>query len=130
MAKSTAKKILVVEDDFFLIKVFQTKLIEEGYEVEIASDGEIAFDVLKRFSPDLILLDLVMPKKDGFEVLEDLRKMTKFKKTPVIVLTNLGQASDIERVKKFDVLDYLVKSDIPINTVVSRVAEVFSKKKK
>lgn len=120
-----AKKILVVEDDFFLIKVFQTKLIEEGYDVEIASDGMLAFDVLERFTPDLILLDLVMPKKDGFEVLEDLRKMKKFKKTPVIVLTNLGQESDIERVKQFGVLDYLVKSDIPINDVVKRVEKVF-----
>ncbi len=129
MAKSKGKKILVVEDDFFLIKVFQTKLMEEGYEVQIASDGEIAFDVLAKFTPDLILLDLVMPKKDGFEVLEDLRKMPKHKKTPVIVLTNLGQESDIERVKKFGVLDYLVKSDIPINKVVTRVEKVFTKGK-
>ena len=129
MVKAKGKKILVVEDDFFLIKVFQTKLIEEGYDVQIASDGEIAFDVLAKFTPDLILLDLVMPKKDGFEVLEDLRKIAKHKKTPVIVLTNLGQESDIERVKQFGVLDYLVKSDIPINKVVSRVEEVFKKGK-
>lgn len=112
------KKILVVEDDFFLIKVFQTKLSKSGYEVQIAADGVIAFEVLKTFTPDLIMLDLVMPRKDGFEVLEDLNKDPKLKKIPVVVLTNLGQESDIERVKKYGVKDYLVKSDISIDKVV------------
>lgn len=118
---ATKKKLLVVEDDFFLIKVFQSKLTEEGFEVEIASDGELAFEVLKTFKPDLILLDLVMPKKDGFEVLEGLKKDPELKKIRVMVLTNLGQESDIERVKSFGVEDYLVKSDTPIGDVVKKV---------
>lgn len=122
-------KVLVVEDDFFLIKVFQTKLANEGFEVEIAADGILAFDVLKRFSPDLILLDLVMPRKDGFEVLEDLSKDKKLVKIPVIVLTNLGQESDVDRVKKYGVKDYLVKSDISIDKVVEKAGEVLARKK-
>jgi len=121
MAKSV--KILVVEDDFFLIKIFQTKLSEIGYEVKVAADGVLALDILKKFIPDIILLDLVMPRKDGFEVLEDLHKDSKLKKIPVIVLTNLGQESDIERVKKYGVKDYLVKSDVPIQDVVKKIKQ-------
>ncbi len=117
-------KILVVEDDFFLIKVMQTKLVNEGYQVEIASDGVLALEALKRFTPDLILLDLVMPRKDGFEVLEELSHDKKMSKIPVIVLTNLGQDSDVDRVKVFGVKDYLVKSDISIDAVVEKVRSV------
>ena len=117
-------KILVVEDDFFLIKVMQTKLVNEGYQVEIASDGVLALEALKRFTTDLILLDLVMPRKDGFEVLEELSHDKKMSKIPVIVLTNLGQDSDVDRVKVFGVKDYLVKSDISIDAVVEKVRSV------
>lgn len=117
-------KILVVEDDFFLIKVMQTKLVNEGYQVEIAADGVLALEALKRFAPDLILLDLVMPRKDGFEVLEELSHDKKLAKIPVIVLTNLGQDSDVDRVKVYGVKDYLVKSDISIDAVVEKVRSV------
>lgn len=129
MAENKTYKILVVEDDFFLIKVFQTKLTNEGFQVEIAADGVLAMEILNRFSPDLILLDLVMPRKDGFEVLEDLSQDKKLSKIPVIVLTNLGQDSDVERVKKYGVVDYLVKSDISIDDVVSKVKSVLKKRK-
>lgn len=128
MAETKKAKILVVEDDFFLIKVFQTKLSNEGFHVEIAADGVLAMEILTRFAPDLILLDLVMPRKDGFEVLEDLSKDKKFSQIPVIVLTNLGQDSDIERVKKYGVVDYLVKSDISIDDVVAKAKSVLKKK--
>jgi CheY-like chemotaxis protein len=130
MAEVKKAKILVVEDDFFLIKVFQTKLSNEGFQVEIAADGVLAMEMLTRFTPDLILLDLVMPRKDGFEVLEDLSKDKKFSQIPVIVLTNLGQDSDIERVKKYGVVDYLVKSDIAIDDVVAKAKSALKKKKR
>ena len=115
------KKLLVVEDDFFLIKIFQAKLTHEGFEVQVASDGELALEILKTFIPDMILLDLVMPKKDGFEMLKDLNANKKLKDIPFIVLTNLGQETDIERVKKFGIIDYLVKADTPIQQVVDRI---------
>jgi two-component system alkaline phosphatase synthesis response regulator PhoP len=121
-------KILVVEDDFFLIKVLQTKLINEGYQVEIAADGVLALETLKRFTPDLMLLDLVMPRKDGFEVLEEMSKDKKLSKIPVLVLTNLGQESDVERVKVHGVRDYLVKSDISIDSVVEKVRTTLKKR--
>jgi len=128
-AKSAEKKykILVVEDDFFLIKVLQTKLVNEGYQVEIAADGVLALETLKRFTPDLILLDLVMPRKDGFEVLEDISHDKKLSKIPVIVLTNLGQESDVERVKVYGVKDYFVKSDISIDEVVEKARKVLKR---
>lgn len=130
MADAKQAKILVIEDDFFLIKVFQTKLTNEGFQVEIAADGVLAMETLARFTPDLILLDLVMPRKDGFEVLEDLSHDKKLAAIPVIVLTNLGQDSDMERVKKYGVVDYLVKSDISIDDVVVKVKNALKKKKK
>lgn len=130
MADAKKVKVLVIEDDFFLIKVFQTKLANEGFQVEIAADGVLAMEILTRFVPDLILLDLVMPRKDGFEVLEDLSKDKKLAAIPVIVLTNLGQDSDMERVKKYGVVDYLVKSDISIDDVVVKAKSALKKKKK
>lgn len=126
--KNQLTKILVVEDDFFLIKVMQTKLINEGYQVEIAADGVLALEALKRFMPDLILLDLVMPRKDGFEVLEEMSKDKKLSKIPVIVLSNLGQDSDVERVKVYGVKDYLVKSDISIDSVIDKVKSTLKKR--
>ena len=124
MADKMKKKLLVVEDDFFLIKVFQSKLEEQGYEVRIAADGVLAIDALEQFIPDLLLLDLVMPRKDGFEVLAEMQKNKKWAKIPVIVLTNLGQESDVERVKKLGVKDYLVKADIPIHEVIEKIKKV------
>lgn len=121
-AKSGKKRILVVEDDFFLIKVLQAKLQQAGFEVQIAADGVIALDILRSgFTPDLMLLDLVMPRKDGFEVLDEMNRDKLLKKIHVIVLTNLGQESDIERVKTFGVQQYLVKSDMAIDDVVAVV---------
>ena len=112
----------MVEDDFFLIKVLQAKLQQAGFEVQIAADGVIALDILRSgFTPDLMLLDLVMPRKDGFEVLDEMNRDKLLKRIHIIVLTNLGQESDIERVKTFGVQQYLVKSDMAIDDVVAVV---------
>ncbi len=117
-----AIKVLVVEDDFFLIKVLQTKLSQAGFEVKIAADGVIALETLHHgFVPDIILLDLVMPRKDGFEVLEEMSREKDLKSIPVIVLSNLGQESDIERVKQYGVQRYLIKSDMSIDDVIDIV---------
>ena len=129
MAAKSKRKLLVVEDDFFLIKVFQAKLEESGYEVRVATDGKLALETLETYTPDMILLDLVMPRMDGFEVLAELKRNKQWKNIPVIVLTNLGQESDIERVEKLGVKDYLVKADIPIHDVVNKVEQAFKRKK-
>lgn len=118
-----AKKILVAEDDGFLSKVLSAKLEKIGFEYKLATDGEEAISILKDFTPDLILLDLVMPKKDGFEVLKDLNSSEVWKKIPVIVTSNLGQPEDKKRAMELGAKDYIVKSDTSLNGIVEKIQE-------
>jgi DNA-binding response OmpR family regulator len=120
-------KILVVEDETFLVKIYSVKLKKEGYDVEIATDGEEAVRLAEEFSPDLILLDLILPKMNGFEALEEIRSKPPLKKTPVIVLSNLGQEEDIKRAKALGATDYLVKANFSIQDVVLKIKETLGK---
>jgi DNA-binding response OmpR family regulator len=115
------KKILVVEDDKYLSNAYKVKLLRMGFEVKTAADGEEALEALKGFVPDLILLDLVMPRKDGFVTLEEIKKNDKWKEIPVLIATNLGQKEDIERGLKLGAVDYLVKTDTSVDDFVSKV---------
>src|SRR5688572_33132735 len=90
-------KVLIVDDDAFLSGIYATKLELEGFQVVSARDGEEGLKAAMREKPDLILLDVLMPKLDGFEVLKRLKAEAEFKATPVIMLTNLGQKEDIEK---------------------------------
>jgi CheY-like chemotaxis protein len=116
-----SKEILVVEDDQFLAKVYQTKLKKEGYNVFIALDGEEALSHIKKQKPALILLDLILPKMDGFEVLEKLKNDESTKKIPVIILSNLGQDDDIERGKKLGAEDYFVKANTSLAEILKKI---------
>lgn len=120
-------KVLVAEDDKFLAKAFKDKLEKEGFVVSVASDGNEALELLKKNQPDIMLLDLVMPIKDGFEVLEEIRLDPKIKKVPVIILSNLGQDSDIQKGKELGAVDYLIKADFTINDVVKKIKEHIAK---
>lgn len=111
-------KILVAEDDRFLANAYRVKLNKAGHEVKIAFDGQEALDIMKTFTPDVILLDLIMPVKDGFAVLEELKKSSVWKNIPVIVVSNLGQKEDIDKSKMLGATDYFVKSDMHINEVL------------
>lgn len=113
------KKILIAEDEKPLSRALSLKLTNEGYEVEAAYDGAEAVEKLKKGGFDLLLLDLIMPKKDGFGVLEE-RKKAKIK-TPVLVLTNLSQDQDKEKVLKLGATDFFIKSDSPISSIVDHV---------
>ena len=128
MRKKT--KILIAEDDKFLSRVLSDKFTREGYEVSVASNGLEAINKIKAEKPDVVLLDIVMPGKSGFEILEEVKKDKKYKDIPIIILSNLGQKIDIERGKKFGVIDYLVKSNIPINDVLGTVEKLLAKNKK
>jgi DNA-binding response OmpR family regulator len=121
--KEAKRKILVAEDDVFLKKILQTKLTLKGFEAISAIDGEEALKQIIAVKPDLILLDLMMPKKNGFEVMEELNKNHPEIKAPIIILSNLGQESDIERGKKLGAVDYLVKSNFSINAIIDKVNE-------
>lgn len=119
--------ILVAEDDHFLRKVYQTKLTQEGFLVDIAVDGEEALKKLRVKQPSLLLLDLVMPKVNGFDVLEEMKDDRVLKKVPVIVLSNLGQSDDIQRTRELGAKDYLVKANFSINEVVTKIRDFLSK---
>lgn len=123
MAKNTA--ILLVEDDSFISGMYYTKLAGLGYEVKIAEDGEAAWQQLQADPlPDLVLLDVVLPKKDGFEILEGLRAADRTKTLPVILLTNLGQKPDVERGLKLGANDYIIKAHYTPTEVVEKITKV------
>lgn len=120
-------KILVVEDDRFLISAYRAKLEKSGYEVQTASDGDEALAILKTFTPEAILLDLVMPKRDGFSTLEEIKKDPRISSIPIIVTSNLGQKEDIDKAMALGANDYIIKSDLSIEELVTKVQKVSAK---
>ena len=116
------KKILIVEDEKPLSKALELKLEKEGFDVKVAGDGEQAIQLRGEYNPDLILLDMVMPKIDGFEVLEKLQE--EGNTSPIIILSNLGQGEDINRAKNLGAADYLVKSNSPLALIVRKVHDI------
>ncbi len=115
--------VLIVEDEEFLIRTLEDNLIAVGYKVEVVKNGELAIKKIGKKEPDLILLDLLMPKKDGFYVLEEIKKHPEWKMIPVIVLSNLGEDTAIKRALELGADDYFVKSQHPIQEVVEKVNE-------
>lgn len=104
-------------------KVLSLRLKEEGFAVSTAFDGEQAIMVIKGEKPDLVLLDLLLPKKSGFEVLEEIKKDESTKKIPVIILSNLGQQTDIDKGMQLGAIDYLVKANFGIKDIVAKIKE-------
>jgi DNA-binding response OmpR family regulator len=116
MSDSTAKKILIVEDDEFLRSLTAKRLEKESYQILIAADGEQALSALVADKPDLVLLDLLLPGVNGFEVLERMKKAM-----PVVVFSNLGQKEDIEKAKGLGADDFLIKANFTLDDVVAKV---------
>lgn len=123
-------KILIAEDDKALRGVLKKKLELNGHEVAEAPDGEVALKMLAESKPDLLLLDMVMPKVGGYEVLEKIRSGSGFSDVPVIVISNSGQPVELNRVKELGAVDYLVKADFEPNEVLDKVNEYLSKNPK
>jgi DNA-binding response OmpR family regulator len=117
----TKKKILLVEDDTALAAVYKSRLELEGFEIREVNNGEEALSAAIEFKPDLVLLDAMMPKISGFDVLDILRNTPETTNTRVIMLTALSQPKDKERAEALGVDDYLVKSQVVIGDVVERV---------
>ncbi|MBU0732032.1 response regulator [Patescibacteria group bacterium] len=120
-AKNKGNKLMVVDDDRFITKVYSIKLAHEGYDVILAYNGEEALEKAKKDKPGLILLDLIMPRMDGFETLERLKKNPKLKNVPVLILSNLGQDTDIDRAMELGAEDYLVKSNISLKYILEKI---------
>ena len=120
------KKVLVVEDDAAYANVYQRKLTKEGYEVVIEPNGEHVVRAVEREKPDLILLDLVLPGKNGFIVLQELRSRKEFDRIRIIIASNLGQDVDIEKAKSAGADDYFIKSNISVSEMIDRVKKVLA----
>ena len=117
----TGKKVMIVEDDEHISKVYEIKFNKEGIVTSIARDGEEAVLKITAEKPALIILDLMIPKKDGFWVLEEIKKNPELAKIPVLVLSNLGQKSDQDRALGLGANEYLVKVDFSIQDIVDKV---------
>lgn len=122
MAKQ--KKVLVVEDDRFLANAYKVGFEGEGFQVELAMDGDEAINLATAETPDLILLDIMLPKKDGFTVLQELKADANLKKVPVVVASNLGQPNDIEKGTKLGAVDYIVKSESSITEILQKIRKL------
>lgn len=126
MAASKQKYILVAEDDKLYAKVYQNKLTREGYKTVVVNNGEELLKVVKKDIPDLILLDMIMPGMDGFETLKALKADTKISHIPVVVMSNLGQDSDINKAKELGADAYLVKSSVSIMDLTEKIRGLVS----
>ena len=120
---TSTRRILLVEDDRFLRRAAETSLKRHGFIVQVAVDGEEALRVAAAERPDLILLDLILPKLPGFEVLRSLKSNPDLASIPVIVLSNLGQDHDVQQAVDLGALSYLVKANLSLEELARRVEE-------
>lgn len=117
------KTILLVEDEKLIQDLLVRKLLAQGYHVEIAGDGEEALEKIGQLRPNLILLDIILPKKDGMEVLEQIHKDKALSQIPVIIISNSGQPVEIDRARELGAVDWLVKAEFDPQEVIEKVRE-------
>jgi len=115
------KKVLIVEDEELIMDLLEKKLVQEGYEVSTAYDGEQGMEKLRSIKPDILLLDIVMPKKSGYEVMEEMSKDPELSKIPIIVISNSGQPVELDKAKNMGAKDWLVKTQFDPKEVVEKV---------
>ena len=116
-------KIAIIEDDPTINQMYRMKFEATGFDVQLASDGERGVALVKAFRPDLILLDLQMPQKDGYETLKEIRENEWGKAIPVIILTNLGEEESPKKLRELNIESYIVKADLTPSQVVERVKD-------
>jgi CheY-like chemotaxis protein len=121
-------KVLVIEDDKFLVNAYRIKFEKLGYEIRIAGDGLEALKMLNEWEPEILILDLVMPNMDGYEFLEKLRAMDKYKSIPVLISSNLSQPEDKEKASKLGANNYVVKGNLSLTELVEKLEELIPKK--
>lgn len=118
-----AKKILIIEDEEIILSLLEKKLSREGYEVSSAGDGQEGLKMMRELSPDLILLDIIMPRMGGFEVMEEMQKDEKLKKIPIIVVSNSGQPVEVGRAQALGAKDWLIKTVFDPQEVLDKVVK-------
>jgi len=121
------KKVLIIEDDNFLQGLEATKLKKNNYEVSIASTGEEGMEKINESGIDLVLLDLMLPKFDGFEILKKIRETEDIKNLPVIVFSNLSEEKDIKRAKELGSTDFMIKSNFTLEELIGRIDKILKK---
>lgn len=120
-------KICVIEDDEIILKVIVAELSDVGFDVSYATDGESGMALIESKNPDLVILDILLPKKNGLGVLEDLKSTPSLKNIPVILLTALGGDEDIKRGLSLGATDYIVKSEHTMNEIMEKIENFFRK---
>lgn len=120
-------KILMVEDNIFLRKLYRDKFTRAGFEFVEATNGIEGINKVMTEKPNLVILDLLLPRKNGFDVLSDIKNNSQTKKIPVIILSNLGQEIDIKEALSLGAQEYLIKTEVRLSEVVTRVKKILSK---
>lgn len=121
-------KILLVEDDRFFRKFYVQKLREKGFEIDEADDGQQGLEKMRSFKPDLVVLDIIMPNKDGFELLKEVQVDPILQKIPILVFSTLGQESDVAKAKKMGALDFVNKSLFDFNDLLLKINTLAKKR--
>ena len=122
MAEETQQKtILLIEDEKVLANLLKQRLEKEGFNINLARDGEEALKILKNIKPDLVLLDIILPKISGFELMDILRNDPSYNQAPIVIISNLGQESDIEKGQVLGAIGYFVKAKMSIEDLVKKV---------
>ena len=121
------KKILIIEDEEIIVDLLQRKLTNEGYEISVARNGEEGLKMIKEERPDLVLLDIIMPKMSGFQVMEEMNKEESLKEIPVIIISNSGQPVEIGRAQQLGAKDWLIKTEFDPKEVLEKVVKQIGK---
>ena len=117
------KRILLIEDDPFLSSLLKNRFIKEGFEIQLAQTGDAGISALKQGGFDLVLLDLILPGKSGFEVMQEINMDPLVTKIPILIISNLGQDSDVEKGKELGAVGYLIKAKTSIDTLIAKAKE-------
>ena len=121
------EKILLIEDEELIIRLLSKKLAAIGYDVSLAMNGEEGLEKIKQIVPDLILLDIVMPRMGGFEVMAEMKKDENIADIPVIIISNSGQPLELERAKELGAVDWLVKTEFDPKEVAEKIQKYINK---
>lgn len=122
-----AKKILLIEDEQLMIELLERKLSQEDYKISVARDGVEGLEKMREEKPDLILLDIIMPKMGGFEVMEEINKDVELKKIPIVVISNSGQPVELDRAQRLGARDWLIKTEFDPQEVLDKVIKQIGK---
>lgn len=122
-----AKKILLIEDEQLMIELLERKLSQEDYKISVARDGVEGLEKMREEKPDLILLDIIMPKMGGFEVMEEINKDVELKKIPIVVISNSGQPVELDRAQRLGAKDWLIKTEFDPQEVLDKVIKQIGK---